>query len=183
MKEDNLIEIIPKEKKKTPRWVNSTILFAIILLLAVGGGYYFLEKKVSSLEQKETKIESNIKATRKNIDSFVKGAEINVLADKIEKFSSIFENHKIVSKAIAFLNAHCHPNIQFKTLSLDSEKGTALIEASTDNFENISQQLAVLKENKDVESCSQKAKSNPAPPKRVITCQSLSSWRTVTLRK
>ena len=150
MEKDKLLEIIPKEKKKVPRWVNVTLLFSIILLLVVAGWFYLLKKQIANAQQRKALVEKNIEETKNKINGFVQKAEINTLADKIRRFSSILEEHKTVSKAIEFLKSKCHPNVHFTNLSVDSEKNTAEIGATADNFKSVSQQIASLRGEKYV---------------------------------
>lgn len=68
--------------------------------------------------------------------------------DKIKDFGILLDNHKIPLNVFSFLEKNTHPKIWFTSLDLNVENSDLNLVGQADNFETISQQIALFKKQK-----------------------------------
>ncbi len=142
----DLLTIIPKPKKETPKWVNIAFLVCLAMWVALIGCFIFLKAQASSQQNKKTNMESQLVAlnSKENQDLESKVAKV---AKKIKNFSLVFKEHKNNFRFFDFLRNNCHPNVRFYSLNLTSNKGAVVLDGQTDTYQSLSQQIAIFKKN------------------------------------
>ena len=140
-----MVGIIPKRIEKASRWQNLFFYLALGLLIAVILGYavlfYFEGKNSRNLQDIEYKI-IQIGAE----EDKVREEEISSVKNKINDFSSLFNNYKKTSNLFNFLEEICHPKIWLTRLELDSNMDQVLISGQSSNFKILGQQLLIMQE-------------------------------------
>ena len=140
-------ELIPKEKLKTPSFINFLFYSSLVLVIILGACYLGIRIKISSIKSQieETKID----VAKIEIEGD-KETERQVLdyQEKINDFSKLFNKHKIASSFLGFLRGSTHPKVSFSTLDLNVETAQVILGGETENFKTLGEQILYLKENR-----------------------------------
>jgi uncharacterized membrane protein YciS (DUF1049 family) len=137
-------ELIPKEKLKTPSLVNSLFYLSLILLIILGACYFGLRFKISSLKSQIDETKDKVAKIKTEGD---KETEKQVLGyeKKIKDFSELFNEHKVISSFLEFLEDSTHQKVSFSELSLKTETAEAILGGETEDFKTLGEQILYLK--------------------------------------
>ena len=137
-------ELIPKEKLKTPSFTNFLFYSSLVLVIILGACYFGMRIKNSS-------IKSQIEETKVNVSKIKiegdKETERQVLGyqKKINDFSELFKEHKVVSSFLGFLRDSTHLKVSFSTLALNVETAQVILGGKTENFKTLGEQILYLR--------------------------------------
>jgi len=138
------LKIIPKEKPKTPLLLKGLFAFFIIAISGLAVVYFVLSSQTSGLEEEGLKIDEQIiKLQAEQIRE--KRKEVAALAAQLADFKQILESRKLAAPIFDLLRDICHPKTQFLTFSFNQKSGQLYLEAATESFETLSQQLQILR--------------------------------------
>ena len=145
----DILNIIPKPKLSLPFWVNPLIgISGAILLLVLGlfGFYYF---QASSWESKAKAKEGDYLALG-TPENKATEEKVGKIAQKLEKFSRAFTNHRVSYVFFDFLKTNCHPNVSFSSLVFVPGVGKVSLAGQTNSYNSLSEQIVVLKNIKEL---------------------------------
>ena len=138
-----MVEIIPKQVKKTLPWQNFLLYASLGLLVAAILSYsilMFSENKasVSLLELEEEILKAGTPEE--------KALEVKVLSldKKIKAFAVLLSTYQRPSNFFKSLEELSHPKTWFSRLELYPETRKAVISGKTPNFQTLGQQLIIL---------------------------------------
>lgn len=151
MPKEPLVKIIPRPKPKTPLWINFFFWLSLILLVSSVASFFLLQNQTSVLKANKEKIETQIGVVGTQAQKLLE-EEILDISEKIRDFSTLFKEHKITSKIFDFLEASCHPKVQFTALDLETKNYTVTLRGRTENFQTLGEQLLILESNKDIKN-------------------------------
>jgi len=150
--EKPLVKIIPRPKPKIPGWLNFLFWLSLLLGFCVIGSYFYLRYQISALEKKENSLETQISELERKIDEDLKKEGVAEISEKIKYFSKLLKEQKTPSKVFEFLKSVTHPRVQITSLNLDVKNYKMSLEAVTDNFQTLAEQILVLRENQNVQN-------------------------------
>lgn len=144
------IEIAPV-KKETSLKENLILLFAILVLLISSGIYFYLS---SIIIQKQTELGNvNLElSTLAGSDVKAKEDELALAGKYISDFKILYENNPKVSGFFATFSKWTHPKVTYSGFSLDVTTRKVTMAGTTNGFQNIMQQIAILKRETSIES-------------------------------
>lgn len=146
-----MIEIIPKPTKKMLPWENIALVSAVLVLttaiLAYAVLIYFNNKSENIIQG----IEEEIVKVGAPQDKFAEANVFSRSAD-IKFFSSIFNESSKTSKIFDFLETVTHPEVWFSKLDFNLKENKASLSGSTENFQTLGQQLAILRNQKFIQT-------------------------------
>ena len=133
-------ELIPKEKLKTPSLVNFLFYLSLILVIILGACYFGVRIKNSSIKSQIEEVKLNVSKIKIEGD---KETERQVLGyqKKINDFSELFNEHKIVSSFLGLLRNSTHLKVSFLRLDLNIETAQVILGGETENFKTLGEQI------------------------------------------
>jgi hypothetical protein len=144
-----MIDIIPKELPKLPKWVNA--LFYVLLVLFVSSIIIFfvlrssISKAVVSLEDLNSELLS------KNLPETIDlEKEILAYRAQFQDFEIILGEHKYNTKSFAFLEEIVHPFVWFSSFELQPQEEKVSLKGEAKDFNSLGQQLLILKNRNDL---------------------------------
>jgi len=152
MPEKPLVKIIPKPKPKIPGWLNFLFWLSLLLGFCIIGSFFYFRYQISVLEKKENSLGNQISELEKKIDEDLKKERVAEISEKITYFSKLLKEQKTSSKVFEFLKSVTHPRVQITSLNLDVKNYKMSLEAVTDNFQTLAEQILVLRENQYVQN-------------------------------
>lgn len=139
------IQIVPKEREKSPFWLDLAFYLSTILLVAVTASYFVLislqkkaEKDYKALEQQLSEIRSPEKILLEE--------KVVKYKTKIDDFSKVFSSRSYITQIFPLIESLTHPKVSFSRLSGGTD-GKVTILGTTDNFQTLSQQIVAFKNN------------------------------------
>jgi len=137
-------ELIPKEKLKTPSLINFLFYLSLILVMILGTCYFGVRIKNSSIKSQIEEVKLNVSKIKIEGD---KETERQVLGyqKKINDFSGLFNEHKIVSSFLDLLRKSTHLKVSLSTLVLNTETAQVILGGQTENFKTLGEQILYLK--------------------------------------
>jgi len=145
-----MVEIIPKTKKPSRRisqWVVYGFGTVLVLLVFLYFWLMYLENiKLAEFWQLVGE-ESSIGSSEERL----KEIEVLEAQRKINDFSKIFNNHRVVSPFFKLLENLTHPKVWFFSLNLDVKNSFALLSGYAGDFEALDQQLKIFEKEKMIE--------------------------------
>ena len=149
LKPDSL-KIIPKQKSEVLLWVRYVFLCSLALVFLSGSVYFFVVNKISTEQDKKDALEWQITAFRNTHASQGLRNSVVALSKKVEAFSNIFKDHKIISRFFDLLRASCHPMVQFTALDLNANDGRVKLVGSGQDFQVLGEQILIFKQDKNL---------------------------------
>ena len=148
---ESAIRIIPKPKPRAPLWINFLLGTSLFLLLAVLLVFFFLAYEESSLGKRNDKLDTEIAKLEK---SDIKAIERELMktSKKLKDFSQIFQQHKRSSELFGFFEHICHPRAQFLSFNFLLDGYVVNLEAVTENFKTLGEQLLLLEDDLRIKS-------------------------------
>lgn len=144
------IEIAPVKKENSLN-ENLILIFSIIILLASSGIYFYLST-VSSQKNSEL-IELNGQfSTLAGSDVKAKEDELTEAGKYISDFKILYENNPKVSGLLTSFSRWTHPKVTYSSFAFDVTARKATMAGTTNGFQNIMQQIAILKKETTIES-------------------------------
>jgi hypothetical protein len=156
LQDPSIIKIIPKPKIKTPFKVNLMVILSVALFLISLGTFIFLNYYLNpSLDQKRISAEQELMALDTG-DNFDLKNDLVQTVSKIGDFSFLWSKHYFTSRIFNFLKSVCLKKVQFTSVNLGFEAGRVMlsVEAKTDHFKTLGEQLLSLRENPAVHQLS-----------------------------
>ncbi len=137
-------ELIPKEKLKTPSFTNFLFYSSLILIIILGACYFGMRIKTSSIKSQIEETKVNVAKIKIEGD---KETERQVLGyqKKINDFSELFKEHKVVSYFLELLRDSTHLKVSFSTLTLNTETAQVILGGETESFKTLGEQILYLK--------------------------------------
>jgi len=137
-------ELIPKERVKASSIINKLFLLSLILLIILGGIYAFLKYKNYSIQSKIKDAENQIVKISAGKDGETEKYVFDA-QKKIEDFLKVFENHKIASNFLAFINESSNKEVKFSELNFNTKTNNVSLKGETKNFDTLGKQILNLK--------------------------------------
>jgi len=148
-----MVEIIPKPEpvRKLPPWQNIIFYFSIGLILLVIVAYFVVD---IYLDKAETKLEERKKelAQTGTAEEIALERELINYEKKIQKFSTLIDQHLFSSKTFEFIEKNTHPEAWFSRLTLDPKKGEVNLSGDTESFVTLHQQVRILRASPSVKT-------------------------------
>jgi len=121
-------------------------IFFALLLVGVFYGFLFLKKQNESLEGEN--LDQEIEIIQNKIENEKKGLkEINILQKKLLVGKDILDKHVYWTNFFEFLEKNTLANVYYQNGLSGNTEGSYTFKAITDNYRNITEQLAVLRDN------------------------------------
>jgi len=139
------IKIIPKAMVKDPAWVNIALVIGGILLVVVLVPFFLSRGKVAELTDREESLDNQITGLITKYSQMSR--DLAVVAAKIDDFSGLFRDHRVVSGIFSFFGSLCHPLTQFTDFSFSDQDFRVIIDISTENFRTLGEQFLIFEEN------------------------------------
>jgi hypothetical protein len=144
------IEIAPV-KKETDLKENLILIFSIIILL-VSSGVYFYFNNLSIQKEGELGKLNNELSTLAGSDVKNKEDELALAGKYISDFKILFENNPKVSGFFSSFSRWTHPKVTYAGFTFDIPTRKVTMAGTTNGFQNIMQQIAILKKEATIES-------------------------------
>ena len=144
------IEIAPVKKENSLN-ENLILIFAIILLLASSGVYFYLNSVFSQKNSELTKSNSEFSSLAGS-DVKAKEDELVEAGKYISDFRILYENNPKVSGLLTSFSSWTHPKVTYSGFTFDVAARKATMAGTTNGFQNIMQQIAILKKEATIES-------------------------------
>ena len=139
------IKIIPKETKKDPAWVNIALVIGGVLLVLVLVPFFLSRGKVAELEERKKSLDSQITGLVTKYSQMSR--DLAIIAEKIDDFSGLFREHRVVSGLFSFFASLCHPLTQFTDFSFSDHDFRVIIDITTENFRTLGEQFLIFETN------------------------------------
>jgi hypothetical protein len=146
-----MVEIIPKPKIKMPFWQNLLLYLSIIFLIGSLSSYFVLFYLQKKSERKIWDLDRLIEE-QKTLEH--KKLEIKVLnvKKKIEDFSFLIKDRKLITKLFSLIEKNCHPRVFFTKLSFDLKNFTLQLPGETESFQDLAQQFYIFEKEKNIKA-------------------------------
>jgi len=144
-----MVEIIPKELPKIPKWIN--ILFYVLAFLLVASIITFFVLRSSVNRSVEELASLNSQLEEKNLPE-VTDLEKEIIGYKtlFQDFEIILGEHKENTRSFAFLEKIVHSSVWFSSLSLAPTEEKVVLSGVARNFNSLGQQMLVLKDREEL---------------------------------
>lgn len=139
-----MVEIIPKELPKVPKWLN-ILFYVLVFLLIFSLVLFFLLR--SSINKATASLEDlNNELAQKNLPETVDlEKEIIAYKTQFQDFELILGEHKENTKSFAFLEQVVHPFVYFSSFGLAPAEEKITLRGVAKDFNSLGQQLLILK--------------------------------------
>jgi len=137
------IEIAPV--KKDTGLKETLILIAAIIILLISSGTYFYLNSVAAQKDNELGQASNELATLAGADVKAKEDELKLAGKDIADFKVLFENNPKASGFFTSFPRWTHPRVSYSGFTFDIPTRKVTMAGTTNGFQNIMQQIAILK--------------------------------------
>lgn len=144
------IEIAPV-KKETSLKENLVLLLAIFVLLVSSGVYFYLNNIAIQKQNKLGQLNNEL-ASLAGSDVKAKEDELAVAGKYIADFKILFENNPKVSGFFTSFSKWTHPKVSYSGFTFDVPTRKVTMAGTTSGFQNIMQQIAILKKESTIES-------------------------------
>jgi len=139
-----MVEIIPKELPKLPKWIN--IVFYVLIFLAVLSIAIFLILRNSINESTENLANLNSQLLEKNLPETVDlEKEILAYRTQFQDFELILGEHRENTRSFTFLEQIVHPLVWFSSFDLNPSAEEVTLKGTAKNFNSLGQQILILK--------------------------------------
>jgi len=145
------IEIEPVKKDNAGK-EGIALVFSILILLASFGAYFYFAQMVLPQKKAEAATLNNELATLGQDDVASKEAELAQAGKEISDFKILFENNPKASIFFSSLQQWTHPRVAYSGLSFDIPTRKITMSGTTNGFQNVMQQIALLDQEKTIES-------------------------------
>ena len=145
MAKPDIFNIIPKQKKVIPKWVNFIVIVSATLFLTTLGFFAFYYYQALSFESELDLKQSEYLALDNPGNKEVE-TQVSLISKKLERFSQAFSSRKISYNFFDFVRSFCHPKVSFSNLSLNVETGSVFLVGQGDTYKTISEQMIILKD-------------------------------------
>lgn len=144
-----MVDIIPKELPKLPKWVNTLFYVLVVLFIASIATFFILRssigKAVVSLEDLSNQL------LAKNLPETIDlEKEILAYRTQFQDFEIILGEHKYNTKSFAFLEEIVHPFVWFSSFELQPLEEKVSLKGEAKDFNSLGQQLLILKNREDL---------------------------------
>lgn len=145
-----LVEIIPKEKSKSP--LLAQIMFYVSLLMLTVGVAAFLGLNIhlKSLEQKKLTLKNQIEAAYQIPKEKRVVEKLGKTKRKIETLKEVLKDHKALSQIIPRIASLVHSEAQLTSLKVDLLENKVLLSGVAPDPKVIAQQFLILEGAEDV---------------------------------
>jgi hypothetical protein len=140
-----MVDIIPKETRRTPRWQVILFYASIALLTMVIIGYFSLVGSEKNSQNYLLTLEEEI-VTGRTPERVKLEQDIFNYREKLKDFKPFLEEHLFASKFFTFLEENTHPKTFFSEISLAPRDQRANLSGLTESFLSLGQQLVILGE-------------------------------------
>ncbi len=112
-----MVEIIPKEVPRLPRWLNILFYFSLILLSSSIISYFILYNSLKKSKEELANLTSAITETM-TPEKVALEKEILDTKNSIDNFSFLAEQHLKTSKIFETIEQFSHPEVWFSSIDL-----------------------------------------------------------------
>lgn len=144
------IEIAPA-KKETSLKENLILIFSIIIILVTSGIYFYLSNVANQKQNELGQLNIQL-ATLAGSDVKAKEDELALAGKYISDFKILFENNPKVSGFFSSFSRWTHPKVSYSGFTFDVPTRKVTMSGTTNGFQNIMQQIAILKKESTIES-------------------------------
>jgi len=144
-------ELLYALKGKKFWWMDIVFYFFIAFLFLTIIFYFVLDIEISAQRHKIEKLSQDIEKfgteEQKEIEKKVFDYQ-----KKIADVSKLLGSHKVPSNFFELIKQITLPEVYFSTVTLSTENSETQLRGQTGNLENLAKQLAVLRENENIQS-------------------------------
>lgn len=133
------IEIFPKTRIKKPQWAVVLLAFSLVLLLVLASTYFYFVRASGKTEE-EIEKKKQVLAGQEELEE-----ELLLTERKINSFRELLSQHRDIVNVFEFLEAVCHPKVQFENFDLDVSQRSVAVSGRAQSFISLGQQLLILK--------------------------------------
>jgi hypothetical protein len=145
------IEITPERKESTTSQ-KILLVFSIIFLVASIAAYFYLNNFAIPKKAAEMSRTTSALAALTDNDLAKKETELRTARDYIADFKILYENNPKSSAFFTAFQKWAHPKVSYSTFTLDVDGKKVTLHGTTSNFQNVMQQLALLKNESTIDS-------------------------------
>jgi len=144
-------ELLYALKGKKFWWIDILLYFFIAFLVVTIIFYFVLDIEISAQRDKIESLSQNIEKfgtpEQKEIEK-----QIFDYQKKINDVSKLVKSHKISSNFFGLIEQVTLPGVYFPAVSISTQDSKASFTGQTENFEDLSKQLAILEKNGDIKN-------------------------------
>jgi len=141
-----MVQVIPRANKKSATRLNLILpWFSLLLVIVVIVGIFFLSSKINASNKKIGQLDAQL-SEAKNQEEAETEKRLIAYKKKINNVISILKERKSILEFHSFLEELVHPDIYFTKLSIDINRGTAILVGITKDFKVLGQQILAFKE-------------------------------------
>ncbi|NQU82668.1 MAG: hypothetical protein HQ539_01845 [Parcubacteria group bacterium] len=148
MPEKSFIKIIPKQKEKDPRWVNTMLIIGVLLLLGIFVPFALTRNKLTELEEEKQFLDSQIIVLVREYESTSR--DLIATAERINDFSKVFKEHRTTTVIFDLIRSIAHPLAQFTSFQFSNDGLKISLEVLTENFQTLGQQFLIFQQNENI---------------------------------
>lgn len=145
------IEITPI-KKEADFKENLILVFSIIVFLISLSVYFYFNNIILSQKNAELVKSNNDYATLAGSDVKAKEDQLKLAGKYIGDFKTLFQNNSKISGFFTSFQSWTHPKVVFSGFVFDVDSREITMSGSTNGFQNVMQQIAILNVEPTIES-------------------------------
>jgi len=139
-----MVELIPKEAPRLPKWLNTLFYVSFALLFLSIIGYFILDNSIKSSQKNLDDLKETL-VKNKTTEKVALEREIINYDRKIDNLSVLLSQHLVPSGIFELLQDSCLPQVYYSQFSLDAKQASLILSGTTQSFETLGQQFLVLK--------------------------------------
>lgn len=141
MENNNLVRIIPKERPEEPEYVKIAFIVSLIIFFVVTIAGIVLLLSLNKMKTEKVALGRKLATfEEKKLER-----DLQLKAEKINTFSSVFKSHLVPTRFLDFLKKFCHEKVQFIGMNLSLDDGYVELSGLADNYLALSQQILIFK--------------------------------------
>ena len=139
-----MVELIPKEAPRLPKWLNTLFYVSFALLFLSIIGYFILDNSIKSSQKNLDDLKETL-VKNKTTEKVALEREIINYDRKIDNLSVLLSQHLVPSGIFELLQDSCLPQVYYSQFNLDAKQVSLSLSGTTQSFETLGQQFLVLK--------------------------------------
>ena len=145
-----MVELIPKEAPKIPKWLNILFYFSLALLLLSIASFFVLGNFINKNQNTLAELRETLLRER-TPERIALEREILNYEKKISDFANLAGEHLESSKIFTVLEDSTHPRVWFSQFNLNSNQGIVNLVGVAQSFESLGQQILILKDESSIQ--------------------------------
>lgn len=140
-----MVQVIPRETKPQASKLNTILPWlSLLLVFIVLAAVFFFSLRIKAGNERLAELDKQL-SEAKSQEQAETEKKLRTYKKKVNNMLDILRQRERAAMFYTFLEDLVHPNIYFTGLSLDMEKGIAVLEGLSKDFKSLGQQVAVFK--------------------------------------